>query len=323
MKTITFKKLATASAIALAVVASPVANAGSMLANILNIGQVNQIEDTNADRILRQNTAGTGAVTLRSGLTYDVLNGTQSIAAGDIIQSILLFNNLNGTPIYLNGAPYNTASYGVVAYSELQVGTIDTSVGDGLARYYAQASGNLQGTNSLVELYENGAPLDNASLLNLFTTSTPATAINTITTPGSTFVQSFGLRDSQDFWQIRTPDAPLSVLLGATPGSGQQGLYEFGLSITSTGPLALPILADGVTSGASVANSGNPLSHRNTLHDVAGDGSAFALSPSTNPGWQLSSNTTVVFNTVPEPELLVLLSAGLLAGGFARRRSNV
>ncbi len=309
MKTLTLKKLAAASAIALAIMTAPAANAGALLNNILQTGG-NTLQDTNADRFLRAST--TGSITL-GGTSYRILDATDNLQQGDIIQSILRFETVNSVTVGDN--PGFGAPYGVLAYSELVVGAITTAAG--VDFYNVSASGNL-GANVLVSVYENGvAAGDTQSLISLFT-GTAANGISEVTDAG--LIATFGLQEADDFWQVRTPTGPLSTLLGALgENSPQAGTYEFGLSVLSN-PGALAIADNAKTSTAP--------GHIGSTHDVIGNGSGFApqTNMNTNPlndGWQLETNTTVRFNTVPEPELLGLLSVGLLAGGVARRRRNV
>jgi len=190
------------------------------------------------------------------------------------------------------------------------VGAITSS--GGVDNFSFSASGNVAGgANSLVAVYENGIGADTNSLLTLFS-STPASSITEVT--NSSFVASFGLGEADDFWQGRTPTGTLATVFSAPSGSGQIS-YEFGLSVLSN-PGALPIVTNGVVTGAP--------GHAGTAHDVNGDGSAFARSPGVNTGWDLSTNTNAVFLTknVPEPEVLAMLSMGLLAGSFMQRRRS-
>jgi hypothetical protein len=56
------------------------------------------------------------------------------------------------------------------------------------------------------------------------------------------------------------------------------------------------------------------------LHDVVGNGSGFKPSTNFNSGWLLETNTTIRFNTIPEPSMLGLLGLALLGAGFASKR---
>jgi len=301
MKMLPFKKLFSAIAIASTLMVAPVAHAGALVNNLFSAG-TNQVEDTNVDRILR---ASVGGGIFLGSTEYRQLTGTDTIAENDIFQSVLNFTNVNGTPIAANGGVFN-APYGLLAYSELVVGAITTSGGLDSFNFKANTTSGLLSGGALVNLYEHTV----GSLATLFS-GTPAAAIATVT--GSPLAATFGLNGTDDFWQVRLPSGVLAPLFTAPVGSGQAGLYEFGLSVLSN-PLALPIATNGIGSFAP--------GHSGDLHDVVGDGSVFGRSPGTNAAWNASTNTTVAFNTpVPEPELLILLSVGLLAGGLVRRRN--
>lgn len=310
MKTMTFKKLATASAIALAVIAAPAANSAAVVNSLLTPGAINSFQDTNVDRFLRADTTGTIVL---GGVNYKTLSGTDTITKGDIIQSLLQFTDTNSGPIANNPGGFG-APYGLLAYSELVIGDITTftdGFGNSFDSYNVSASGNL-GANVLVNIYENGIGSDNQFLNTLFSGTADA-GIAEATDAG--FIASFGLKEADDFWQIRTPAGTLSVLLNQGENSPQAGVYELGLSVLSN-PGALPILANGIVSSAP--------GHVGTFNDVVGNGSGFKLVSGTNADWQISTNTKVSFLTtnVPEPELISLLSIGLIAGGFASRRRN-
>lgn len=308
MKMLPFKKMLVAAAVAGGFMAAPVAHSAALLNSILTVPGLNQIEDTNADRFIRADAAGN--ITLANGNTYRSLTGADTLQQGDILQSILQFTSLNGPQISANGAPFNAPSYGLVAYSELVVGTITTAAG--IDSFNFSGTGNLLGgANALVDVYENGIGADINSLISLFS-STPAAGITEVI--NSSAVASFGLAEADDFWQGRTPTGTLNTLFTAPNGSGQFGAYEFGLTVLSN-PGALPIVTNGIVTGAA--------GHAGTFHDVVGDGSAFPLSPGVNTGWDLSSNTNAQFLTkVPEPEVLAMLSMGLLAGSFMQRRRS-
>lgn len=303
MKTLSLTKVISAAAFAVAVMASPLATAGALINTLLTPDSINQFQDTNVDRILR---AEEGGGIFLGAVEYRQLTGADEIATGDIIQSILNFTDVNGGPIAANGGVFN-APYGLLAYSELVVGAIATSGGVDSFNVTANLTSGFLAGGALVNIYEH-----TVGLLNTLFSDPPATGIATVT--GSPLIASFGLNGIDDFWQVKTPDGLLATLFSAPVGSGQQGIYEFGITKFSNDG-ALPIATNGIVSGAP--------GHVGSFHDVVGDGSAFARSPGTDTGWDLSTNTNVNFQTVPEPELLTLLSIGLLAGGLATRRRSV
>lgn len=257
---------------------------GSLIPNIEN-----NLEDTDADRILRN-----GSV-VNSG----------NFMSGDILEALLRFETVNGTNINVATGDLN---YQMVAYSQLVIPDDPTDMvgaavnnGDGTFTVQFAASGNL-GAGVLAEVYENTAQV-------LQFANDPAAEIAQVL--GTTLIAEFGLSDADDFW---TATLPLNIATLATNGAGspQNPAGVLGLTLMNN-PGMLPIETNGIQSQAV-----------GTFHDIVGSASAFANPASFNTGWLVATNTEIRFNIaqVPEPGIVMLMGAGLLGAGFVRKRVN-
>lgn len=279
---------------------SPLTAQAALLNSVLIGDTINTIQDSDSERVLRQNATG----------GYDVIT-TGGFQVGDIIESILQFDTVNSTNflnlIDANGGPLPNY-YQLTAYSQLRISSIDlvtdtdgsgsTTLNDVLRLNFG-ASGSL-GTGVMVELYERDA----AGQPSYSATVDPATGIANVL--GQTLIAEFGLKELDDFWNSLAINN-IAVIAGAVAGSGQAAQGEFGLSVL-TNPGGLPIAANGI-----VGVDGN-------MHDVVGDASIYAREARTNSGWLVSSNLNASFKTVPEPGTLVLAGLGLLGVAAARRK---
>ncbi|PKO86967.1 MAG: hypothetical protein CVU16_16410 [Betaproteobacteria bacterium HGW-Betaproteobacteria-10] len=252
--------------------------------NTLFTPGINTIQDSDAERILRDGAA------LTSG----------GYAEGDVIQSILRFDTVNSGSIGDSlPFPYQLNAFSqlrIVSIVDLNGGTLD--LGDSIRLIFGAVAGFGNGGDVLAQLYEGSAvPSNNFS-------QTAATGIANIT--GQTLIGELGLNGIDDFWFADTIN-DISILAAATPGGGQAAQGAFGLTFLSNDG-GIPFISNGIFSAVS-----------GQFHDVVGDASVYAREVGTHSDWLLSSNLNASF-AVPEPATIGLLGLGLLGIGLGKRR---
>ena len=263
-----------AFAVAAAVI-SPLAHADAVINCCFTAG-LNELEDTDADRVLRDGVAVT----------------TGTLQKGDVIESLLQINTVNGQIIQQAVGDLN---YGLWAFATLTLG--DSTCNGTTCTFSATPE---------ISVYETDTGTN-------YLAQAPATGISNVQSDG-TLILTLAVdttHDPADFWSITIPDDPnaLTIIGMQKPGSGQAGVYLFGVTgATNPGNIPFdPLATEQQATG--------------TFHDFVGDGSAFARQTGVNTGWLFSTNTSVSFTKVPEPGSLALLGLGLaVASWFGGRR---
>lgn len=277
MNTIAKKVLAIVALASVAMMSS--AAFANATINIQIQSGLNQFEDTDAERIIRNGD------TVTSG----------DFLVGDVIQTILRFGSINSSFIHDYGDPFNSP-YQLIGYGELEVVNIINTFHEapGQSTLIFAPTGNL-GAGVFAELYERTTD----ALPGADFSIDPTTAIAQVRS--ETLIAELGIGDTDDFWTATTL---LDITLAATAQAGtpQAANGVFGLTVlTNAGNI--PLDPNSIVSGTD----GN-------LHDVVGSSSAYVRDVNANTGWLVSSNTELRFNAVPEPSVLALMSMVLLVG---------
>jgi hypothetical protein len=296
MKFSKFAKQALAVAFA-GLVAVPAVSHAALINALLTPGVVNELEDRDAERVVD---AQGNVVT--SG----------NFQVGYQIQSILRFEDANAAAISDSlASPYKLTSYSELLIAGITgvqtIGGVDVptnvacAAADAKCALVMAPTGNL-GAGVMANLYEGPSFDQNVA---------PATGIAGV--QSNTLITQVGIAKSTDFWfaivsNNAIPGNQIGAIAAATDArSGQAGQFIFGLSVISN-PGGLWYEPQQMT-----GTFGNQ-------HDVIGNGSAFARTPTgVDSGWLLSSNTLIQF-VVPEPGSLALVGALVVAAGVASTR---
>ncbi len=178
---------------------------------------VNQIEDTDVERIVDS----TGAV-----------KTSGNFAVGDTIQTILRWNTVNATMI----SDPLPSPYQLTTYAELTVSSI-TDLGGGVSDITFAPSGNL-GAGVFANIYERTS----AAQPSFNQTVAPSTGIANVM--GQTLLAQLGIGEADDFWTVRTL-LDIAAAAGLDAQDPQVSNGQFGLSVL-TNPGNLPIQANGI-----------------------------------------------------------------------------
>jgi len=267
------------------------AQAGAVLNSVLVGNQINTLQDSDAERVLR------GGVSQTFG----------AFAVGDVIQSAVRFDTVNGT---LVPNAFSSFTYQVTAIIELKIAAIiDTGIASGtgfgnLQQLVFTTTGNL-GTNVFANLYER---TDTSAGTNVNFSDTAAATLSHI--GAQTLIASLGLGEADDFWTSLVIN-DIGTISTAISGSSQAASGTYGLTVLAN-PGAINIKTNGIISGTD-----------GKLHDVVGSTSIFTCETGVNcrPGeWIASSNADARFFVVPEPSDISLMGLGLLGMGAVLRK---
>jgi hypothetical protein len=282
--------------------------AAADLNSVLQTG-TNEVQDSDAERVLRT-TSTSGGFTTGTSIT------SGGFLVGDVIQSILNFNTVNGSAFSSYWAAVGGTlpnGYELNGISELKIASIyDLTTS---TPYNTPGTGPATLTDDLVLTFAAAGALTNNSLVDIYegildynAGAAPATGLSGVA--GGDLIVQLGLNGLDDFWTSSTIN-DIGVIAGATQGSGQQASGVFGLTaLTNAG--SVPIATNGILS---------PID--DLYHDVVGDASIYARETGVNDGWLVSSNINAAFNTsVPEPATLALLGLGVLGLGATTRRKK-
>lgn len=190
--------------------AASIASQAAVINSLFQPG-VNQIEDTDVERVLdaQGNTVTTG-----------------NLQVGDVLQSILRFNTANTTTIS-DALP---APYQLTAFSQLKVATISAPDANGIVSIGFQP---VAADNVMVSLYERTSAAQPA----FSQTIAPDTAISNV--QAQTLIATFGIGNVNDFWVAQSflDIAQVAALSSSDP---QATAGNAGLSVLNN-PGNLPI----------------------------------------------------------------------------------
>lgn len=283
--------------VALGVGMAPLSASAAQLNSALVLGE-NTLQDTDGDRVLD---AGGNVIT--SG----------AFAEGMTLEAVLRFDTINSqTPFAHFLAGRLPLGYDLAIYSQIKIDSLvpndNGTPGDVTDDFFDVAYGpsGALGAGVMAAVYENTTVLDTID----FTTQTADQSISELLSSGNwDLIAEFGFGETDDFW---TGALPLTVdeLAGIGAGTGlpDNATGVFGLSLLSNDG-GLPIAINGIKSDST-----------GTFHDLVGNASAKERSTGFTDTWIVETDTQVKFNVIPEPGMVLLLGAGLLGAGFARKR---